>query len=582
MSSICILTFSFILSYCSSQCVIHNLLPHEIYLHHTAYDIISNCVYLFGGQTEQFTSIDTIYKRNMDQTNWTTLSIPTPTVSFYSRTQNSVIIDRIVYFVGIRDSSSKESGKIYKFDIETEDWISNDQLTPPTHPSVYGCLTQNETHLFMIGGSSNTGYDEYLQIYDINDNSWIEEAINVTPIKGNGWIGQYCHVVDNQLYAFGGSIHANRIDTIFKYNPLDKWSLLPSKLPIAASYGTIVYKQPYIYLIGGRNAETSSSLNTIIEFDVETESITDYYAMQERLEYIDAEIIDDKVYIFGGYNSGKDLVSKNIEQCDVLKSNAPSHHPSNAPSRRPSKEPSKEPSNKPSKEPSNEPSNKPSKEPSNEPSNKPSAIPSTLDTTTANTTTSDPTATLTTLVSETETEKDNDNEMDLLLYIKIAVVAILFVFCFCVVYMVRYCKRVEMAQDSEAKVAEMVIERGTNDLESKPNDKQTHDTTTPGLMNGNEHEQMENDDQLDSTSSSSHESMYVGGPGLVTAGGDLEDEDVDDLESKSMGEGQEPKGPNPVSTKGATNSHPVINVQLMMKGSVKVTKRDGDVNDTIK
>eukprot|EP01083_Nonionella_stella_P306932 1076909_1 len=455
MSSICILTFSFILSYCSSQCVIHNLLPHEIYLHHTAYDIISNCVYLFGGQTEQFTSIDTIYKRNMDQTNWTTLSIPTPTVSFYSRTQNSVIIDRIVYFVGIR-----------------------------------------------------------------------------------------------------------------------------------ASYGTIVYKQPYIYLIGGRNAETSSSLNTIIEFDVETESITDYYAMQERLEYIDAEIIDDKVYIFGGYNSGKDLVSKNIEQCDVLKSNAPSHHPSNAPSRRPSKEPSKEPSNKPSKEPSNEPSNKPSKEPSNEPSNeasnKPSAIPSTLDTTTANTTTSDPTATLTTLVSETETEKDNDNEMDLLLYIKIAVVAILFVFCFCVVYMVRYCKRVEMAQDSEAKVAEMVIERGTNDLESKPNDKQTHDTTTPGLMNGNEHEQMENDDQLDSTSSSSHESMYVGGPGLVTAGGDLEDEDVDDLESKSMGEGQEPKGPNPVSTKGATNSHPVINVQLMMKGSVKVTKRDGGVNDTIK
>eukprot|EP01083_Nonionella_stella_P135862 413270_1 len=127
-----------------------------------------------------------------------------------------------------------------------------------------------------------------------------------------------------------------------------------------------------------------------------------------------------------------------------------------------------------------------------------------------------------------------------------------------------------MARDSEDKVAEMTIARDqardTNALESKTKD---------------EHEQMENDDQL-STSSSSHESMYVGGPGLVTAGGDLEDEDVDDLESKSMGEGQEPKGPNPVSTKGATNSHPVINVQLMMKGSVKVTKRDGDVNDTIK
>eukprot|EP01083_Nonionella_stella_P108273 314676_1 len=105
MSFICILTFLFIFSCCHSQCVIQNALPHGIYTHQTSYDIISDCVYLFGGFNNG-TAMNTIYKRNMDQTNWATLTIPTPTTYFYSRTQNSVLIDRIVYFIGIKDSSS--------------------------------------------------------------------------------------------------------------------------------------------------------------------------------------------------------------------------------------------------------------------------------------------------------------------------------------------------------------------------------------------------------------------------------------------------------------------------------------------
>eukprot|EP01083_Nonionella_stella_P142453 440854_1 len=185
-------TFWFLLSRCQTQsCFIDSSLPRGIFAHETAYDPVSHCAYLFGGSglTDGAIPIDTIYKRNMDQTDWTTLSVSTPTSMFYSITQNSVLIDRIVYFIGMYDTSY-QSGKLYKFDIITEDWAS-----------ILGCLTGNETHLFMIGGRSCYAncLDEYLQIYNINQNSWVSEAINISPIISNGWYQQYCHVIENDL-----------------------------------------------------------------------------------------------------------------------------------------------------------------------------------------------------------------------------------------------------------------------------------------------------------------------------------------------------------------------------------------------
>eukprot|EP01083_Nonionella_stella_P144068 449080_1 len=84
-----------------------------------------------------------------------------------------------------------------------------------------------------------------------------------------------------------------------------------------------------------------------------------------------AEIVNDKVYIFGG----QDLtISKNVELCDILKA-PPSQHLSTTPSKHPSHIPSKDPSHIPSGTPSKHPSHIPSKDPSHIPSGEPSGTP---------------------------------------------------------------------------------------------------------------------------------------------------------------------------------------------------------------
>eukprot|EP01083_Nonionella_stella_P242011 844572_1 len=362
-------TFWLLLSCNQSQsCFMESSLPRGIFGHQTVYDDVSHCVYLFGGETKSDSSITTIYKRDMDQTDWTTLSVSTPSDSSL-HSQNSVMINRIVYMIGM---------EIYKFDIVSEDWLSNTQLIPPQHPSDMGCFDGNDTHLFIIGGDDSNSIDktwtDYLQIYNINDNSWIAELIDISPIKGNGWTRQYCRMADDELYAFGGKVGGDIgwIDNIFKYSALNKWSLLSLTLPSIAGVGVTIFKHPYIYLVGGWNDGDNAVLNTIIEYDTNTESITSTYSMEEGIDSMSAEIVNDKVYIFGGQGSAAFDASINVERCDILQSSVAT---SRQPSEQPSHNPSSQPSNVPSQPPTGRPTAPPTEKPTAPPTGRPTAPP---------------------------------------------------------------------------------------------------------------------------------------------------------------------------------------------------------------
>eukprot|EP01083_Nonionella_stella_P036256 98952_1 len=384
-----ITTFWSLLSCIQSQsCVIESSLPRAIHSHQTAYDPVSNNMFLFGGAIDNSQdprspiAIDTIYRRNMNQTDWNTLNVSTPTSIFTAFGQNSFLVNRIVYFIGMKDASSfdQQSGKIYKFNTVSGNWMSNTQLTPPPYPSVEGCLTGNETHLFMIGGRSCYAncLDEYLQIYNINQNSWVSEAINISPIISNGWYQQYCHVIENDLFVFGGCIGDidDPIDKIFKYNPLSKWHVLPVTLPKAAGVGVTLFYDPYIYLLGGFSNDLGHALNTIIEFDINTENITNTYAMQEALNRMDAEIVNEKVYIIGGtLHAFEADASTDVEQCNILHTSNPTSKPSEYPTQNPIQYPSNAPSKFPTSPPSQYPTTTPSRYPMQNPSNGSSQYP---------------------------------------------------------------------------------------------------------------------------------------------------------------------------------------------------------------
>eukprot|EP01083_Nonionella_stella_P135930 413472_1 len=185
-------------------------IPMTLQSHQTAYDITSNALYLFGGLINNFDNpSNSIYKWDITPNTWTTLSTTTPTIQdniFYSFVNNAVTIQDVVYFIGM-DDYLYDSGKVYRFRLSTEEWLSPDTISMPH--------------------SQHNTYIDQLQIYDVFSDLWSTETINISPIQGEGWACGYCHGVGFDLYVFGGEITGPEpvyLDNIFKYNPNDKWT----------------------------------------------------------------------------------------------------------------------------------------------------------------------------------------------------------------------------------------------------------------------------------------------------------------------------------------------------------------------
>eukprot|EP01083_Nonionella_stella_P037976 103467_1 len=215
------------------RCHSNTSIPIAIYAHQTAYDSASHVLYLFGGRESKSSFLNSIYKWNTIPNTWTKLSTTTPTKLgtpgdwFYSWINSAVTIQDIVYFIGM-DDYLYDSGKVYRFRLSTEEWLSPDTISMPIHPSIRGCLTHNTSRILMVGGQTDSNtYIDQLQIYDVFSDLWSTETINISPIQGEGWACGYCHGVGFDLYVFGGETTGPEpvyLDNIFKYNPNDKWT----------------------------------------------------------------------------------------------------------------------------------------------------------------------------------------------------------------------------------------------------------------------------------------------------------------------------------------------------------------------
>eukprot|EP01083_Nonionella_stella_P135928 413469_1 len=133
-------------------------IPMTLQSHQTAYDITSNALYLFGGLINNFDNpSNSIYKWDITPNTWTTLSTTTPTIQdniFYSFVNNAVTIQDVVYFIGM-DDYLYDSGKVYRFRLSTEEWLSPDTISMP-----HSQHRQTPTHTLI-----NYKYTMYLVIY---------------------------------------------------------------------------------------------------------------------------------------------------------------------------------------------------------------------------------------------------------------------------------------------------------------------------------------------------------------------------------------------------------------------------------
>ena len=202
--------------YGQSVCNYTNMtLPISTFGHQTAYIEDLQTLYLFGGCRNayvQYMDINhstAIYKWTLSDLQWTKIETPTPDIPdgyFTSLTTSSVVIDHNVYFMGSQIEGPR-NGNWYIFNAINETFLDTNtsNLSPFPYPSQQGCVTTNDSHIFMLGGLStfdallpmNQDIVPYLQIYDIANNQWSVEIANIT-----GYL-QYCVVYQDILYVIG-------------------------------------------------------------------------------------------------------------------------------------------------------------------------------------------------------------------------------------------------------------------------------------------------------------------------------------------------------------------------------------------
>ena len=284
--------------------------------HLAVYNEDSNTVYLFGGVAENYdVNYNRIYKWDLtQQDSWFVQIGTTPTSEFFSFGNNAVLIDDIIYFIGVEDTS-KTSGNIYLFNTTSDSWIDGSSLSSPREPMVHGCLTTNGTHIYMVDGwiGGNAAKNPFFQIYDISNDSWTTYSFTEWTVNG-GWRMQYCSLVDNQLFIMGGKIGSGSYDTyIDKYDTIQgSYTAGIEQLSDEQSWGVAVYHNGLVYLVGSYPYTTN--INT---FDVKTENLSSTtFTMTQNIAAAGAVVINDTLWIFGGEDDNIDAVS-HVEICDL-------------------------------------------------------------------------------------------------------------------------------------------------------------------------------------------------------------------------------------------------------------------------
>eukprot|EP01083_Nonionella_stella_P273560 928003_1 len=305
-------------------------LPVALRGHEVIYSSQTKNAYIFGGDP----AINKTYKWDLHGAFQTIGSIPQSASRFYTWSSNAVLVGDIIWFIGMRHKASYESDLIFKYNVITEQWEDTSSLLGPPVPLSYGCLATNNTHTFLVDGKSDNSdrNPRVLQIYNIADNQWTTRATPYDDNDGYEWMYQYCYMVNNELFTFGGRLEDSSDITysndIHKYKPhLNQWTRVGSLPPSTGAYGggTVLYND-VLYVVG------HYSSNIIKEFNINTQTAVDsIMALPISVWYTGVILVDNVIYVFGGRNRANTQDLSDIQYCTM-----PSQEPTALPSVNPS------------------------------------------------------------------------------------------------------------------------------------------------------------------------------------------------------------------------------------------------------
>ena len=171
-----------------------------------------------------------------------------------------------------------------------------------------GMLNTRKEDILIAGNFHLSETAKRAEIFSWEKNGWFEiSSMNEEHTAASSFI------YEDQMFVVGG--YRSKTIEILNLNELPlKWKKCATDLPYPCSYHQTVVHQQCVIHIGGYNDNIHRMSDVISEFQLTSPSIMkELCRMPESLDFHGAEIVDDKILIFGGKTDGNNCLNSVLE-----------------------------------------------------------------------------------------------------------------------------------------------------------------------------------------------------------------------------------------------------------------------------
>jgi len=200
-------------------------------------------------------------------------------------------------YVGIRTGSSNSNS------LELTAWASEAE-SAFAHEGATGAVLDDK--LFLFGGqTSTTQGSSKAERYNPQSNTWTTLA-DMPMVRSWGAAA----VWNDKVYVFGGTDLSSLYSTAAVYDPAtDTWSTTDPSLALNGTAAVTV--GDYIYVLGGADSDNQAQTD-IYQYSPFSGTKTKVADLNTARSFHAVAAVDDKIFVFGGYNDGEPLRSYEI------------------------------------------------------------------------------------------------------------------------------------------------------------------------------------------------------------------------------------------------------------------------------
>jgi RNA polymerase sigma factor (sigma-70 family) len=196
------------------------------------------------------------------------------------------------------------NGKIYIFTDSGRNWEYDPMTDKYQEKSRSNCVSDHDA-IVLNDKIYVTGYLGEMSEYDPLTDKWTKKASAQFAKRGSPLA-----VLNGKIYAIGGVTPDDAaiiLSVVEVYDPVNDTWIRMKDLPFTRGWSSACTIDGKIYLFGGADNTTRASVATTLVYDPEKDEWTKKADMLKRAVFIhrNAPIIDEKIYIIGGYSSGE-------------------------------------------------------------------------------------------------------------------------------------------------------------------------------------------------------------------------------------------------------------------------------------